>query len=165
MCPSQRVDLPLEVRELGIHYKEIEKSISVIKKVLDDLETDELLGELKHISNFVSRDFAEISQTLYFLESNYNVSLNFFQSFDTSLQTIHQVYTGNRLHILVYVVLFVIGTLLAIKILSMMVQCVKVYPLITGVLQDFREFCQTKQNAQNRNIENDRVERVKMPLV
>ena len=78
VCPTSRIDLPLEVRELAIDYKQIQKSITSIKHVLDDSETDELLGELKHLSSFVTRDFAEISQTLDFLESDYNASLSFF---------------------------------------------------------------------------------------
>ena len=130
----------MEVRELGIHYKEIEKSINVIRQVLDDLETDELIVQLKHISNFVSKDFAEISQTFDFLESNYNSSLNFFQSFDKSLTTIHQVYTNNNLHIVVYGVLFIIGTLFAIKIVTIIIQCVRSWPKVTGFWQDINDF-------------------------
>ena len=98
---------------------------------MDDLETNELMVQLRHLSNFVSRDFAEITETLDYLESNYNPSLSFFQSFDKSLSTIQKVYIDYNLHIVWYGALSIIGILFVIKVVTLLINCVHGWPKVT----------------------------------
>ena len=99
MCPTQKVEIPSEVRNLGTHYRDIDRSLTGIKNILDELETDQLMSQLTHLSTFITQDFPEISETLDFIQLNYNTSLNFFRGFDQSLNTIQTVYNDYNLFI------------------------------------------------------------------
>ena len=124
MCPSQKIEIPSVVRNLGTHYQDIDRSLTGIRKVSDELETDEQMSQLTHLSISISRDFAEITETLDFLQLNYNTSLSFLQSFDKSLTTIQHLYNDYNLYILWHGVLFILGTLFAIKLVTLLIQCV-----------------------------------------
>ena len=100
---------------------------------------------------------AEISNTLYYLEENYNSSLTFFRGFEYSLNTVKEVYVGYRLHYVLYAGLSVIGILLGIKIVSLCIKAVQCYPEITNYMSDWSEFCQQCQNLRNEGM--GRVER------
>ena len=42
-CPEPEIALPLEIRDLSLHYQEIEESIRAIQNTIQDLSTDSLL--------------------------------------------------------------------------------------------------------------------------
>ena len=67
VCPTQRIEIPSEVKNLGSHYSLIDRSLSGIQDTLENLETDELMSQLTAVSNFIVHDFAEISRTLDFI--------------------------------------------------------------------------------------------------
>ena len=85
------------MKNLGSHYRLIDRSLTGIQDTLEELETDQLMSQLTKVSNFITHDFAEISRTLDFIQIKYNTSLNLFKSFDESLNTIQTVYTDYNL--------------------------------------------------------------------
>ena len=105
---------------------------------------------------------AEISNTLDYLENNYNISLSFFKGFESSLNIIQEVYEGYNLHYVVYSGLFVIATLLTIKIISVCIKAIQCYPLVTTYWSDFSEFRQQCLYLRNEGVGG--LERA-MPLV
>ena len=100
-----------------------------------------------------------------FIQLNYNTSLNFFHSFDQSLTTIQHVYNDYNLFIVWYGVLFILGTLFAIKLVTLLIHCIQGWPKATGFQHDFNEFRRNKDTGPNRNDNNRGDEQVEMPLI
>ena len=67
-----------------MHYNDIEESIRVIQETIHNLSTEELLSEVKRLSNFMTSDMSEMSQTLQHITQNYDSSLTFFKNVETS---------------------------------------------------------------------------------
>ena len=59
-CPSQAIELPHELKNLGSHSRQIDQSLSIIQDTLETLETDQLMVKLTEIISFISQDFEEI---------------------------------------------------------------------------------------------------------
>ena len=123
------------------------------------------MSQLTQVSTFITQDFAEISRTLDFIQLNYNTSLNFFRSFDQSLNTIQTVYTDFNLFIVWYCALFILGTLFLIKVVTLLVYCINRRPKVTGFLQDFNEYRRKKNIGLNRNDNIRGNDQVEMPLI
>lgn len=165
ICPTQKVMIPSEVRNLGTHYRLIDRSLTGIKNTLDELETYQLMSQLTQVSTFITQDFAEISETLDFIQLNYNTSLNFFHSFDQSLNTIQTVYTDYNLFIVLYCALLILGTLFLIKVVTLLVYCVNGWPKVTGFKQDLNKYRRNKDTGINRNDNIRGDQQVEMPLI
>ena len=103
--------MPFEIKDLSLHYQEIEESIKTIKDTIQDLSTDFLLVEVKKLSDFLTTDLAEMSNTLDYITQNYDSSLAFFQSFEENLKGVRDVYKGYKLNYLVYARIGVVGHL------------------------------------------------------
>ena len=109
------------------------------------------MSQLTHLSIFITLDFAEITETLDFIQLNYNTFLNFFRSFDQSLNTIQTVYNDYNLFIVWYGALFILGTLFVITLVTLLIHCIQGWPKVTGFWQDFNEFRRNKDTGPNRN--------------
>ena len=123
------------------------------------------MSQLTQVSIFITQDFAEISETLDFIQLNYNTFLNFFRSFDQSLNKIQKVYNDYNLFIVWYCALFILGTLFAIKVVTLLIYCINGWPKVTGFWEDFNKFRRNKDTGPIRNdtiMGNDQVE---MPLI
>ena len=78
-CPDPQLQIPQEITDLSMHYNDIEESIKVIHENIHNLSTKELLIEVKRLSNFMTSDMSEMSQTLQHITQNYDSSLTFFK--------------------------------------------------------------------------------------
>merc|ERR1712237_284865 len=59
-CPDPQI--PEEITNLSMHYNDIENSIRVIQDTIHRLSTEELMSEVKKLSNFMGSDMSEMSQ-------------------------------------------------------------------------------------------------------
>ena len=64
ICPAPRINLPTEVRDLALYYREIENSIIKIKETIGNLAIDELLTEIQTLTTYLTKDITEIFHTL-----------------------------------------------------------------------------------------------------
>ena len=119
-----------------MHYNDIEESIRVIQETIHNLSTEELLSEVKRLSNFMTSDMSEMSQTLQHITQNYDSSLTFFKNFETSLDKIKEVYINYKLHLLVYIGLSGLAVLVAVKIISVFFKLIQCYPLVKDYISD-----------------------------
>ena len=97
-CPKPKLELPPEINDLSVHYHEIEESIKIIQETIEHLSTNNLLTEVQSLSDFLTTDLREISQTLDHITQNYNSSLMFFESFDENLGKMKDIYVRYKLH-------------------------------------------------------------------
>ena len=75
------------------------------------------------------------------------------------------MYIDYNLHIVLYGVLFIIGTLFAIKMVTLLIQCLQGWPKVTGFWHDLNEFQRTRDNGSERN-DNDWLEQqIEVPLI
>ena len=65
-------------------------SIKTIQRSIQDLSTDDLLTEVKKLSDFLTTDMSEMSQTLDYITQNYDSSLAFFKSFEENLDKVRR---------------------------------------------------------------------------
>ena len=139
----------MEIRDLSLHYQEVERSIKTIQSTIKDLSTDALLVEVKKLSNFLTTDMSEMSQTINYITQNYDSSFAFFQSFEENLDKVKEVYVGYKLHFLVYSGLGLIGVLVVIKIISVVIKIALCYPLVKDFISDFSAFRAQRQTQRN----------------
>ena len=161
-CPEPQLDLPQEISDLSVHYQEIEMSIKTIQKTIQDLSTDDSLTEVKRLSDFLTTDMSEMSQTLEYITQNYDSSLTFFKSFEENLDKVKEVYVNYKLHLLVYLGRSALGVLLAVKIISVFIKLVQCYPLVKDYMSDwqaFRNSCLAQRTEAFGNLEQN------LPLV
>ena len=152
-CPSQAIELPHELRNLGFHSRQIDQSLSTIQDTLESLETDQLMVKVTEISSFISQDLEEIQRTLDNIQFKYNTSLRFFETFDRSLHNLEVVYTDYHLFILWYLALVILGILLLAKFVSLINFCIHCWPDMTNFYSDFSEYRRVRaQEDDNRGV-------------
>ena len=144
-CPEPKLQLPQEITDLSVHYHDIEESIKTIQETIQDLSTDDLLTEVRRLSDFLTTDMSEMSQTLEHITQNYDSSLTFFKSFEENLDKVKEVYVNYNLHLLVYLGLSGLGVLLAVKIISVFIKLVQCYPLVKDYMSDWQAFRNSRQ--------------------
>ena len=123
-CPEPQLQLPQDITDLSVYYHDIEESIKTIQETIQDLSTDDLLTEVRRLSDFLTTDMSEMSQILEYITHNYDYSLTFFKSFEENLDKVKEVYVNYKLHLLVYLGLTALGVLLAVKIKSVFIKLV-----------------------------------------
>ena len=148
-CPEPKLELPPEINDLSVHYHEIEESIKIIQETIQHLSTDNLLTEVQSLSDFLTTDMREISQTLDYITQNYNSSLMFFKSFDENLGKIKDIYVRYKLHLFGYLVLSALGILVGVKIISVLIKIVQCYPSVKNYLDNWHAFRDLKQAQGN----------------
>ena len=144
-CPDPQLQIPQEITNLSTHYSEIEESIRIIQDTINDLSTEELLSEVKTLSDFLTSDMSEMAQTLQHITQNYNSSITFFKNFEISLDKIKETYIYYKLHLLVYVGLGGLAVLVSVKIISVFFRIVQCYPLVKDYISDWRAFRESRQ--------------------
>ena len=142
-CPDPQI--PQEITNLSMHYNEIEELIRVIQETIHNLSTEELLSEVKRLSEFMTSDMSEMSQTLQHITQNYDSSLTFFKNFEISLDKIKEVYVNYKLHLLVYIGLSGLAVLVAVKIISVFFKLIQCYPLVKDYISDWQAFRNSRQ--------------------
>ena len=128
-----------------MHYHDIEESIKTIQETIHNLSTDDLLTEVRRLSNFSTTDMSEMSQTLEHITQNYDSSLTFFKSFEENLDKVKEGYINYNLHLLVYLGLSGLAVLLAVKIISVFIKLVQCYPLVKDYMSDWQAFRNSRQ--------------------
>ncbi len=144
-CPDPQIQIPQEITNLSTHYNEIEDSIRVIQETISNLSTEELLAEVKTLSEFMTSDMSEMSHTLQHITENYNSSITFFKNFETGLDKIKEIYIYYKLHLLVYIGLSGLAVLVTIQIISVFFKIVQCYPLVKDYLSDWKAFRESRQ--------------------
>ena len=165
MCPEPEVALPFEIKDLSLHYQEIDESIRTIKDTIQDLSTDSFLVEVKRLSDFLTTDMAEMSNTLDYITQNYDSSLTFFKSFEKNLNTVKKVYVGYKLHYIVYAGISLVGLLLGLTLISVCIKIVQCYPLVEDYMADWSEFRAQCQNLRNEGFGNSKEHYPWFPLL
>ena len=103
------------------------------------------MTEVRRLSDFLTTDMSEMSQTLEYITQNYDSSLTFFKSFDKNLDKVKEVYVNYKLHLLVYLGLSGLAVLLAVKIISVFIKLVQCYPLVKDYMSDWQAFRNSRQ--------------------
>ena len=81
-----------------------------------DLDSEELLTEIRNVNNEITLDLEGISQNLDSFQGNFNMTISFFEGLDNNLEFVTYIYEEYQLYIVLYIVLGVIALLLAIKL-------------------------------------------------
>ena len=63
---------------------------------------------------------------------------------ENTLETAHEIYTGYHLYLVLYIGIAVIGTVLAIKIVILIIKFIKCYPSVKLYLSDWAAFRQAR---------------------
>ena len=88
----------------------------------------------------MTTDMSEMSNTLDYINQNYDSSPTFFKSVEENLNKVKEVYVGYKLHFLVYAGIGLVGVLLGIKLISVCIKVTQCYPLIKDYMSDWSEF-------------------------
>ena len=105
------MSLPLELNRLANNYRNIDDSIQQIQSTLSDLDTDELLIELRTVNSDITEDLSSISGSLDSFTDDFNTILAFFKGIDRSLESVYGVFYEYEYHIqiILYIILGIIG--------------------------------------------------------
>ena len=164
-CPEPKLELPPEINDLSVHYHEIEESIKIIQETIQHLSTDTLLTEVQSLSDFLTTDMREMSQTLDYITQNYDSSLTFFKSFDENLDKIKDIYVRYELHLFGYLVLSALGILVGVIIISVLIKIVQFYPSVKNYLDDWHAFRVSRQAQRNEVSENPEQNLPLVPII
>ena len=121
-------------------YKDVETSVNTIKETVDALSNDHLLNEIQELNSYVQTDLRDITLALDDISSNYNYSIQIFRSVESTIETVHEIYTGYHLYLILYIGMAIIGTVLAIQIIIVIIKIVKCYPSVKNYLSDWSAF-------------------------
>ena len=107
-----------------------------------DLDTDELLIELRTVNSDITEDLSSISGSLDSFTDDFNTTLAFFKSIDRSLESVYGVYHEYEYHIqvILYIILGIIGLILFIQLTVLLFKCPECYIFLSTYLQDFQQF-------------------------
>ena len=125
-------------------YKDVETSVNTIKETVDALSNDHLLNEIQELNSYVQTDLRDITLALDDISTNYNYSIQIFKSIEGTLETVHEIYTGYHLYLILYIGMAVIGTVLAIQIVILIIKIIKCYPSVKLYLSDWAAFRQAR---------------------
>ena len=140
MCPSPKIHIPSHFSSLMYTYRDVETSVNSIKKTVDSLSNDHLLTEIQELNSYVQTDLRDITLALDDISSNYNNSIQIFRSVEHTIETVHEIYTGYHLYLILYIGMAIIGTVLAIQIIIVIIKIVKCYPSVKNYLSDWSAF-------------------------
>ena len=140
ICATPKVYLPSHFSSLLHTYKDVETSINTIRETVDALSNDHLLNEIQELNSYVQTDLRGITLALDDISTNYNYSIQIFKSVEDTLETVHQIYKGYQLYLVLYIGMAVIGTVLAIQIVILIIKIIKCYPSVKLYLSDWADF-------------------------
>ena len=139
---------------LHTRYLQMEKTVKKLQEMIREIDEDDgLMQSLNLFSNEVTMNLHNIGEELSSFQMEFNETISFFQTLNEKVTYVKNIYLEYNLHIIWWVLVCGLGILVTLKIFSLIINCVKAYPLISNYISDWHTFRELR-NQQRRVADN-----------
>ena len=139
---------------LNTRYLEMERSVKKLQDMIREIDEDDgLMQSLNSFSNEVTRNLNNIERELSTFQMDFNETISFFQTLNENVTYVKSIYLEYNLHLIWWALVGGLGILVILKICSLIINCVKAYPLISNYISDWHTFRELR-NQQRRVADN-----------
>ena len=119
----------------------MEKTVRKLHEMVREIDEDDgLMQSLNLFSNEVTMNLHNIGEELSSFQMEFNETISFFQAINEKVTYVKDIYLEYNLHIIWWLLVCGLGILVTLKIFSLIIGCVKAYPLISNYISDWQTF-------------------------